>query len=348
MLQNSFAFIRSLCFGLKKNEVSPREVSKGTEKKYYFDCSACKHEIFVCPKEVVAGSWCSYCTNHKRCISESCTFCFKNSFALDEKSKCWSKKNLEQPRQLAKNDTNYYLFDCPNCLHEISKTLQSITLGSCCYYCSNKQRWENENCQFCFNHSFASHEKAQFWSILNEETPRQVAKSSHVCYLFDCSKCLRVFRMSLRGINAGNWCPFCPFKTQTLIVEWLKSWYGNGNIVTEKVFPGLVGETGRSLRFDCCVETPHNFIVEVDGRQHFEQVWNWGSPEQNKKMDILKMKFAISQGYKIVRISQEDCWNNQTKWKDNLQKTLDNLKEDVTYLANDPMLYQQHKESMNE
>ena len=37
-----------------------------------------------------------------------------------------------------------------------------------------------------YEESFASHEKAQYWSDKNELKPKQVMKGSHKKYIFDC------------------------------------------------------------------------------------------------------------------------------------------------------------------
>ncbi len=41
--------------------------------------------------------------------------------------------------------------------------------------CNSKRLCTNEECQTCFENSFASHEKSKYWS---EKNPRQVFKSS--------------------------------------------------------------------------------------------------------------------------------------------------------------------------
>jgi hypothetical protein len=46
---------------------------------------------------------------------------------------------------------------------------------------------ENEDCQTCFEKSFASHEKSKYWSDKNGIVkPRQVFKSVNTKYWFDC------------------------------------------------------------------------------------------------------------------------------------------------------------------
>ena len=56
-----------------------------------------------------------------------------------------------------------------------------------------------------FERSFASHEKHIFWSKKNEKKPRDVFKSSHKKYLFDCDKCGHEFENEL---NSNTMCVF--------------------------------------------------------------------------------------------------------------------------------------------
>ena len=61
-----------------------------------------------------------------------------------------------------------------------------------------------------YEHSFASHSKAKFWSTKNEGKPEDYALNSHKKFWFDCDKCGHEFESSLLNINQGNnWCPYC-------------------------------------------------------------------------------------------------------------------------------------------
>jgi hypothetical protein len=61
----------------------------------------------------------------------------------------------------------------------------------------------------CFEKSFASHNKFNYWSIENKLKPREVFKKSKKIYLFDCDKCNHSFESRLEHINNGHWCPYC-------------------------------------------------------------------------------------------------------------------------------------------
>jgi len=81
--------------------------------------------------------------------------------------------------------------------------------------CSNTQHklCLNEDCKICEKRSFLSHPKSKFWSKKNILKPREVFKSSHTKYQFECDKdkkiCPHEFEKSLNDVNEGKWCPFC-------------------------------------------------------------------------------------------------------------------------------------------
>ena len=60
----------------------------------------------------------------------------------------------------------------------------------------------------------------------------------------------------------------------------------------------------------------------LDGRQHFEQVSNWLSPEHNLERDNYKTRKAIKNGYTVIRIGQQDIFSDKINWKTKLKELL--------------------------
>ena len=54
-----------------------------------------------------------------------------------------------------------------------------------------------------------------------------------------------------------------------------------------------------------CLED-FKIIIELDGAQHFKQVRNWQSPEEQLIKDKYKMEQANINGYSVLRLLQED------------------------------------------
>jgi len=120
----------------------------------------------------------------------------------------------------------------------------------------------------------------------------------------------------------GNGCPKCLHKAQTMVWEFLKT-----------KFPEVAYEfrvkwcknpdTKRYLPFDICIKHK-KIIVEVDGYHHFEDVERHNSKvEDRKNVDSYKEDCAAEHGYSLIRVVQEEIFNNTYDWKSELLKTID-------------------------
>ena len=143
------------------------------------------------------------------CDDEECQTCFDRSFASNLKSKYWSEQNGIGPRFVSKNSHSKYDFDC-KCGHTFNAILKNINNGTWCPFCSNptQKLCDDENCESCFNKSFASHPKSKFWSNENELSARSVLKNSSKNYKFNC-ECGHSFESRINNINYDHWCPYC-------------------------------------------------------------------------------------------------------------------------------------------
>lgn len=312
--ERSFASHIKSNFWSNKNKLKPHQVYKSSYKKYLFDCNVCNHIFEKSTNHITnKNSWCTYCTNKKLCENDGCTTCFENSFASHPKSKFWSNKNKLNPRQVFKHSNHKYLFDCDKCNHILDITLNSIsTNNNWCSYCAHQKLCKNEDCQGCFENSFASHHKSKFWADKNSVVPRTIFKSSANKYWFDCNICTNEFYTKLSNITNGIWCPFCVNKTELKLFDWLKK--QNFNVKTQVKFDWCKNK--KNLPFDFVLED-YKLIIELDGPQHFRQVSNWQSPEYNKENDEFKNKSALDNRYRMIRICQTivlhdfEDWGNQ-------------------------------------
>lgn len=158
---NSFASYEKLtlkgnrkvdCWDFEKNNTIPRNISKGTDLKYWFKCDICEHSFdsMICNIISKNETWCSYCCIpvQKLCNNE-CDHCFNNSFSSYEgltpkgnkKVDCWNyEKNSVIPRNITKRNSSKYWFKCDLCDYSFKSTIHDIT-------CSKKPTW----CPFCKN-----------------------------------------------------------------------------------------------------------------------------------------------------------------------------------------------------
>ena len=85
---------------------------------------------------------------------------------------------------------------------------------------------------------------------------------------------------------------------------------------------------------------PENkIIIELDGKQHFEQVSNWDSPDKVQKRDKYKMKYANDNNYSVIRILQEDVFYDTYDWlselNDNIRDIIKNKKVQNIFMCKD-------------
>jgi very-short-patch-repair endonuclease len=120
---------------------------------------------------------------------------------------------------------------------------------------------------------------------------------------------------------AGCGCPLCVNKTETKLYERLKPIYPSIIIQFKQEWCKKISY----LPFDFCIPEL-KIIIELDGIQHFKQVSNWTSPEEQFENDIYKEKCANENGYSVIRLLQEDVFNDSYDWNMELCKAIENIK----------------------
>jgi len=287
-------------------DVDPRTVFRGSDDKFDFMCE-CGHAFPASLMNVINGKWCPYCSHNKLCEYSDCEQCFKNSFASHEKSKYILHVD---PRTVIKFCGEKHEFIC-ECGHAFSSTLNNISNGHWCPYCTNQKLCELPGCEQCFTNSFASHEKSKY---LVDVDPRTVFKFCNKKFDFTC-ECGHAFSSVVANVAKGSWCPHCKHKTEDILCTFLERQYSN---VQRQFSPDWC----KRKRFDVVIHDIH-VIIELDGPQHIDrQIPNWASPEDNKTNDMYKMKCANENGYSVVRILQEDVLNEKYDWKSELANVI--------------------------
>ena len=217
--QKSFAsHDKSQYWSNKNGDIVPRQLSKQSNKKCWFDCTNCHHHFQSALNHisnVQNPRWCPYCCipTQKLCDDTSCNRCFENSFASHDKSQYWCLKNcVLLPRQVHKCSNKKHWFHCQKCSHSFETAPNTIVQGNhWCPYCVNQALCDDVNCNYCFEKSFASHHKSEYWSSKNlDTTPRQIFTGTDKKYWFDCDTCTHSFETTLNHITRQNsWCPHC-------------------------------------------------------------------------------------------------------------------------------------------
>jgi very-short-patch-repair endonuclease len=313
----SFASHEKAKFWSVKNKETPRQTFKFNNNKFWFNCDNCCHDF-----ETLLNSWCPYCDSVKMCDNNECKDCFNKSFASHIKAKFWSSKNKDDPRHLFQGTAQKYWFNCDKCNHDFEKSLNHVTCSKngWCPYCANKKMCYEVSCKDCFNNSFASHEKAKCWSSKNKDDPRHLFQGTAQKYWFNCDKCNHDFETPLNSVKSGYWCPFCVNKTETKLYKILKEKYPT--IIQQFKVEWCKNIT--HLPFDFCIPE-YKIIIELDGPQHFTQISNWKTPEEQLIRDKYKEKCANGNGFSVIRLLQTDILNDKYDWLQELTNNIDKI-----------------------
>jgi hypothetical protein len=119
----------------------------------------------------------------------------------------------------------------------------------------------------------------------------------------------------------GQGCAKCVNKTEGKVYNALRAIYPD----IKSQFCADWCRRARMLPFDLCIER-FRIIIEVDGRQHFKQAWNWPTPEVHFKTDKYKEECANKSGYSTIRILQESVFADKDNWLAELTAAIDELK----------------------
>jgi very-short-patch-repair endonuclease len=323
-----------IVWNLKLNKFDISHFYNNKNKKYWFTCNDCNHDFLICFLKYKVGRRCPYCSNppKKLCNNESCIKCYNKSFLSHPKSKYWNIENNIIPRYVFNGTRKKYLFTCDKCNHIFKISIDAITiLNQWCQFCANQKLCENTNCIYCFNKSFASHPKSKYFNNTNNLKPREIFKSTHKKYEFTCNICYNVFNIALNKITCeDNWCSKCKYKTELKLLNHLKS--NHGDIIHQAKFDWCKNK--RCLPFDFLIKSK-NIIIELDGLQHFKQVSNWKSPTEIQKIDNFKMKCALENNYRIIRLLQNDILKNKFDWKTELEDSINSDKQCIFICKNE-------------
>ncbi len=140
------------------------------------------------------------------------------------------------------------------------------------------------------------------------------------------------FKQDARSHLGNKGCPCCYNKTEGQVYNELKKYYPN--IVFQ--FRTNWCKKERILPFDLALLNK-KIIIEVDGGQHFRQVQNWRTPEEQQELDLFKMQCALKKGYSIIRILQEEIYKKKFDWKKELLEAIEDCVENknpsVTFIC---------------
>lgn len=299
------------------NDTTPRQCFKTSHLKYWFSCPTCHHDFDATLANVVAGKVCPFCSKptKKLCDDENCQQCFENSFASHPKAVDWVDERCS-PRDEFKYSNKLYSFHCSACRHISQYRLNdfasnNIACGFCCT--PTKRLCMDSNCTHCHSRSFASHVMAAKWCPTNKLKPREIFLHCNNKFWFVCTDCNYRFSAAPCGLTQGRsgQC-MCRYKTEKKLFEHLKQTLTQ-MVETQKRYDWCKG-LKLTCPFDFVIEDL-DLIIELDGRHHHVQnVPNWRPLEEVQARDQHKMECAMANGYSVIRIMQEDVWQDKGDW----------------------------------
>jgi hypothetical protein len=115
------------------------------------------------------------------------------------------------------------------------------------------------------------------------------------------------------------------------------------SVKTESSFEWCKNSNGNLCKYDIEV-AEKNCLIEVDGPQHFLDMPHWHSVATTVlENDIFKMKAAVANNMRVVRICQSDVWGNVFEWKTLLLDAVNNSSKLVDFISNAANLYNSHR-----
>jgi len=163
------------------------------------------------------------------------------------------------------------------------------------------------------------------WSPKNTLDPRMTFKGAEKRAIFVCDKCDTEFDMFLYNTLSGFWCAACKNKSEKKVLTYLRKEYPHCKTQLRYKWAKF-SKTNNIMPFDFGLEE-EKILIELDGIQHFEQVSNWGSPEEIREKDVEKTVKAVEAGYSVIHLFQPEVWKDTYQWEGVLKEQVEALKE---------------------
>jgi len=249
-------------------------------------------------------------------------------------------------KAIAKHEEGTYLYDrvdyvtykkpvliwCPKCKIYFSQTPNNHLSGRGCTTCYNKNRRGQSRKKKAADEfeekATAKHGKGRY---TYDKVEYDTAKKPVLIW---CLTCKIYFSQTPDDHLHGRGCPTCYNKTEKKVYDYLISHY-----------PGLTFQfkanwcknpkTNCYYPFDFCIKEK-SVIIELDGIGHFEDVEHWKSSfEDRHAVDLVKQVDANENGFRVIRLMQEDVWSDKYDWLTELLKNIeDDTKQNIFMCKN--------------
>lgn len=282
----------------KNNNITPHDVTSGSDKKCYWICSVCKGNYKMSVRNKTSGTQCPCCKNKQ----------------LKARSLATLKPDIAAEWHPTKNgDLTPYDVVCGSekkvhwlgkCSHEWKSTV------------AGRSKEDGSGCPYCFGFQEVLIGFNDMWTtnpdlarlLANPEDGYKYRQSSSVRLDWKCLECDTIIRdrvigsINLRGLS----CPLCsdsistPEKVMYCLLKEM-----NIEFEMQKRFSWL------DNRYYDFYLTDYNTIIEMHGIQHYEKTWKGKSLDEQKKVDKIKRESALGNGigYYIEIDARESDYN---------------------------------------
>lgn len=325
-------------FDYEKNiNIKPWKISTYSGIKLWWKCSICEYSWQTDP--------------HHRSNDRNCPKCNKVA-----------KISLNEYLELAKLNNGEYLGIIIND-DEIILDIPSRNICKSWWKCEKNHiferacssiKYQNVWCAECKKYTIddyillASEKNGEYLGVIQEDNTYLLEIPKNITYksYWKCSK-NHIWEASFSNIKRHSWCTLCINKTEDKLYNWLINNYEDYNIIYQyKIDWCKNDETGRYLPFDFLIsDYETNIIIELDGSQHFKYIKYFDNDiKKGIERDIYKMKKCLENNYKIIRLIQEDVWENKNNWEKELKNAINEcfqqVEQNIYYLPNGNKNYQ--------
>jgi len=326
--------------------VSPKDISYGTNKSYYFKCNNNIHKSELKQISIFTSKWYN---------SINCDQC--NSFAQwgldnlgeDFLEKYWSDKNILNPWEIDKCSKNSVWIKCQNIdksHHDSYEVLcGNFVNGSRCSYCNGHKVHPLDS----LGQQLEDEGLLHLWSSKNKESPYQYTPWTKDKVYWKCPEGHEDYFRSINNSNYVNFrCPECQYSKGE---ERISNYFINRGLIKiddedykllddifkekynyyipQKKFDKLIGLNNGLLSYDFYLPN-YNLLIEYDGEFHYKAIREYKNEpieyaeerlRKQKIHDKRKTDYAHDHNIKLLRIPYWDY----DRVEEILDKYLNNL-----------------------
>jgi hypothetical protein len=277
----------------KNGELTPSDVTYGSNKKVYWICPIC-NESYPCTisnRTSKARKGCPYCCHNPRVNS-------KNNLAVQNPNLAneWDYSlNSLTPSEILPNSNKKYYWICPKCGMSYLATANNRSNGYACPYCASQKV-----CDFnCLATKYPDIAK-EWHPSKNKKTPKEVTGSANQYAWWICKKGHEWKAKINNRTVLKRGCPECSKGNHTSVPEQLIFYY------VHQLFSDAINNY-KFNKTEIDIYIPSLKIgIEYDG-EHFHRT------KTKYQKDIAKNELLHNNGITLIRVRENGCYKMEAE-----------------------------------